>query len=172
MKKRILSLDISASSTGWSFFYNGSLEYGVITTIAKHSTAKRLLEFRKALKKLLKRFKPTDIVVEDIFSSKNVNVFKLLAKFAGVAEELCKSFLDVEPCIIHNNTVKSYYKVKKKTELFEFMLDIMEWPEERFNFKKHNDIIDSIAQLFCYSDVVVNYIRFRQEKDYGYLYGV
>lgn len=173
MEARVLSLDVSSSSTGWAFVSSkkkSKIKYGLIKTSSKHSRPRRLLEYKKELKELLRRFKPTHIVIEDIYSGPNIKTLILLAKFAGITEECGLSTCAVEPYIIHNNTVKSYFKVKNKEEMFEFMVDIFEWKDANFN--KHNDITDSLGQLLCYCDHVLNVSKYRFKKDYGYLYEV
>ena len=170
---RVLSLDISASSTGWSFVSDEDkryIEVGLITTSPKLSRAERLVLYRKELKKLFKKFKPTHVVMEDVFGGLNTKVLVLLAKFGGVTEECCLSELGIEPYIIHTNTVKAYFKTKTKEDLFNFIVDVLEWKDVKF--KKDNDKSDAGAQLMCYCDHVLGKIRYRFEKEYGYLYEV
>lgn len=172
--KRVFSLDI-ATTTGWAFMSTNNiktLKFGTIETSHKLSESQRLVYFREELIKLLVKLKPTHVVIEDVYSGINVKTLKLLAKFAGVAQECCASAAGVESYIIHNNTVKSYFKVKNKEQLFGFVVSVLEWEEKEFSFKKHNDIVDAIAQLMCYLDVVLEVKQFRKNKDYGYLYGV
>lgn len=170
MKLRVLSLDISASSTGWAIITKNGVECGFITTSPKLSRPKRLSLYKKELIRLFKKFKPTHIVMEDLFIGKNAKAAVVLAKFAGVTEECSFTELDIEPYIIHTNTVKSYFKAKNKEEVFNVIVDILEW--ENANFKKDNDLTDAIAQLLCYMDHVLGEVRYRFIKDYGYLYEV
>lgn len=169
-----MSFDISASSTGWAFYNNRAktkFRYGLIKTSPKQSRVERLVSFKKEVEKLLKRFNPTHVVIEDLYSGLNAKTLILLAKFVGVAETCCKEVLDVEPYIISTNTVKAYLKAQSKELVFEIVSDIFGYKGE-FNYKKHNDITDALAQLLCYYDCVLNNCRFRVEKDYGYLYEV
>lgn len=172
MPIRVLSLDISASSTGWSFcpVEDDNIISGVITTLPKYSRAERLVKYRIELTKLLKDLQPTHVVMEDVFAGLNPKTLVLLAKFAGVTEECCLSEFGIEPYIIHTNTVKSYFKVKTKEQLFDFVVTLLDW--QKFNFKRDNDIVDAISQLLVYYDQVLNAKKFREEKDYGFLYEV
>lgn len=174
---RVLSLDISASSTGWAFSFGqarGKLELGTIETSSKFSESERLAYFRAAIAKLLVTFRPTHVVMEDIFSGLNPKTLKLLAKFAGVAEECCQTMAKVTPYIMSTTTVKSYFKVKKKEEIFDAIVELLNWHEldEDISFKKHNDITDAIAQLFCYYDQILKVRSFRFERPYGFIYEV
>ena len=113
---KVLSLDISGSSTGWSVATIGSenLQFGTIVTSASDCLAKRLTIFRGALLKLFKAHKPFIIVMEDTFVGQNPAVNKLLSKFGGVAEQLVYEFLKAPPIIVSNKTVKVFFCVKKK----------------------------------------------------------
>ncbi len=167
---RVLSLDI-ATTTGWSFVSNddmSNIKRGLIKANNKFSLSKRLSSFREELIVLLSTFKPSHIVIEDIFSGLNVNTMKLLAKYAGVAQECCMSISGIDPYIIHTSTVKAYFKAKDKQEVFDAIVDIIDWSDA--SFKKDNDMTDSIAQLICYHDEVSEEIKYRFKKDYGYIY--
>lgn len=175
MIMRVLSLDISASSTGWAFASGSArapFSYGLIKTSNKFTLSERLAYFKNELYRLLLEFKPTHVVMEDVFAGLNNKTLIMLAKFAGVAMETCYSTAGSDPYIIHTNTVKSYFKVKNKEQLFYMIADVCDWEKDKVSFKKHNDLTDAIAQLMCYYDYVLGYKNFRIEKDYGFLYEV
>ena len=175
MLYRVLSFDISASSTGWAFTFGqarGKFNYGLIKTSPKFSRAQRLAYFRNEVIKLLLEFRPSHIVMEDVYAGRNPKTLVLLAKFAGVVEECSVSVAGVEPYIIHTNTVKSYFKAKNKETVFDMVADILDWEPDKVSFKKHNDIADAIAQLLCYYDHVLKIRSFKFERPYGYLYEV
>jgi len=166
----ILSLDVSASCTGWSVITGKGtvLKYGTIITSPKLKTPARLDQFRKELKLLLVRHKPAVVLLEDTFSGKFPAVVKLLAKFGGVAEQVIYEHCKACPCIINNKSVKAYFKTKNKEALFETVADLLGWDPATFSYKKYNDVVDSIAQLMYYSDEVINRKKYRLECDYGY----
>ena len=166
-ESKIISLDI-ATKTGWAF-YDGTFKYGLIKTSPKDGEAKRLSYFRKELLKLFEKYEPTHVVMEDVYAGRNIKTLKLLAKFAGVAEECSMTEFNVDPYIIHTSTVKSYFKAKTKEILFDF---VSEFLKGKFSFKKDNDIIDAFAQLICYYDDILGKKKFRFEKEYGYLYKI
>lgn len=175
MLYRVLSFDISASSTGWAFAFGqtrGKFDYGLIKTSPKFTRAQRLAYFRNEVVRLMLEYRPTHVVMEDVFAGINPKVLVLLAKFAGVVEEVSVSVVGIDPYIIHTNTVKAYFKAKNKETIFEIIKDLLDWEEDKVSFKKHNDLSDAIAQLLCYYDHVLDYRKFRFEKEYGYLYEV
>lgn len=163
----ILSLDVSAASTGWCVLYRGKIYYGMIKTKPTWSREKRLLTFKEELCKILKKYKPKYIVIEDIFVGLNATTIKVLAEFAGIAKLTCYELTGIEPFIISNNTVKAYYKAKKKVNVFDFLISVL---EKDWEFKKDNDIVDALAQLFCYCDIELEHKQFRFDQEYGYTY--
>lgn len=171
---RVLSLDI-ATTTGWAFTFGqarGKFEYGMIKTKPKFEVGQRLAFFRNEIIKLLVELRPTHVVIEDIFMGKNVNTMKLLAKYAGVASEACVSVAGIEPYIVKTTTVKSYFKAKNKQQLFDFVVELLGWENDGVDFKKHNDVVDAIGQLLYYYDEILKIRKFREEKDYGFIYEV
>lgn len=172
---RVLSLDLSLASTGWAYTFGqvrGISNFGTIKTKPKFSKAERLFYFRNELTALLQEFRPTHIVIEDIYKDKNVSTTIALAEVRGVAQECCFSVAGIQPYIISTNTVKAYFKAKNKEELFNFIVDIFGWNPNEVSFKKHNDVTDAIAQLIVYYDQVLDYRKFREEKEYGFLYEI
>lgn len=166
---KILSLDVSASSTGWCFTYDGlNFEKGTICTTAKLSRAERLLQYSTLLEELLLRLRPDFIVQEDTFSGNNVTTLKILSEFAGVTKLVCKKVLNIESYVIANATVKSYFSSSTKEILFYFVCYLLNIND--LTFKKDNDMIDAQAQLMCYADTILNKYKYRYPKDYGYLY--
>ncbi len=171
MKKfsRALSLDISGSSTGWSFFSNNSskIEFGTITTKSKDCLAKRLTVFRNSLLKVLEKYNPEVVIMEDTFVGRNIKVNKILSKFGGVAEQLSYEVLKNQPIIINNKTVKAFFCVKSKEDLFVIIKDLCKWRGKSFN--KYNDVSDAIAQLWYYLQKE-GVLDIKKETDYGFIY--
>lgn len=163
----ILSLDVSASSTGWCILLDKNIYYGVIKTKATLSREKRLLTFKEELCKVLKKYKPTHVIIEDIFVGLNAMTIKILAEFAGVTKLTLFEETGIEPLVISTNTVKAYYKAKKKVNVFDFLTDVLEKP---WKYKKDNDIVDALAQLFYYCDIKLKLKQFRFDQEYGYTY--
>ncbi len=166
--KKIISLDVSSKSTGWSFFIDGRLKScGVINTDDKVDLSLRLNEFRRKLANLLADKRPTHVVIENNFARTNIKVLKILSQFAGVASECCIAIRGITPYIMSNTTPKSYLKVKNKEQMFDAVVRLFEF--EDWEYKKHNDMTDSIAQGLCYYDKVLGN-TIREEMPYGYIY--
>lgn len=164
---RTLSLDVSAASTGWCILSEDIYEYGIITTSPKQNRSERLLTFRDEMLILIDKVEPDNIVLEDVFSGLNVKTLKILAEWAGVTKEVCQYTCGIDPYVISTNTVKAYFKVKKKEGMFDFIVDLL---EQNWTFKKDNDIVDAIGQAVCYRDLILEESVYRHEFDYGYKY--
>jgi len=170
--RKILSLDISSISTGWSIYDGKDFICGVISLDKKIDKVVKLQKFRKILSEILLKEKPTDIVIEAVFMGINVKTIKILSEFSGVAQECCLSTVNIIPYIVENTVVKAFFKVKKKENLYDFILNLFDLKKDGLPFKENNDIVDSIAQNIYYCDVVLNYIKFRIETEYGYKYNI
>lgn len=169
---RILSLDISSTCTGWSFITKrkNSLKYGKIEPPKGENIAEKLTYFRQELIRLIEKYNPTHIVMEDVFLSRNPKVVMILAKFGGIAQQAVYEYAELSPHIVSNTTPKSFFKAKKKENLFSIILDLLNMDENEYKFKDWNDITDSIAQLLYYCDEILKIKKIRKEKEYGFKY--
>lgn len=148
-KYGILSLDISAVSTGWTFSVKDNLKaYGIIKTSPKKGRAERLLVFKNEIERLLTKYKPSYVVVENGYLGRNVKTLKVLCEFAGVAKACCMDILDIEPFIMNVNTTHSHFGGGKKEDIFKIIVDLYDLKD--FEFKKHNDVTDACAQSVCF----------------------
>jgi Holliday junction resolvasome RuvABC endonuclease subunit len=165
-----MSLDVSSTSTGWSFISTDDniLKYGKIVPNKKSELTEKLTYFRKELIKVLKKYKPTDIVLEDTFVGLNPKVTKLLAKFGGIAEQTVFEYCNKAPYIMSNTKPKAFFKAKSKDLLFVLIKDLINFGNQDIRFKDWNDITDSVAQLLCYCDEILQIEKYREEYDYGY----
>lgn len=169
MSEGIFSLDVSAASTGWCYTLDGfNFIEGLIQTNSKLNRSARLEDFANKLRKLLREYKPKYVVQEDTFSGINTKTLKILSEFAGVSKLICMEILSIDPYIISNATVKSYFTSSTKEDLFNFTCELFDL--NNLTFKKDNDIIDAKAQLLCYADTVLNKYKYRFDKIFGYVY--
>lgn len=98
---KILGLDISSSSTGWSVIDDGKLaDYGKINFTGKLSNANKLYLLGVELKRVIDRQKPDEIAIEDVIQVKSVSVAKILARYNGVAIVEAYRHLQRDPFII------------------------------------------------------------------------
>lgn len=169
MNEGIFSLDVSAASTGWCYTLDGvTFKGGLIQTSPKLTRSARLEDFANKLRRVLLELTPKYIVQEDTFSGINAKTLKILSEFAGVSKFICMEVMQIDPFIISNATVKSYFTSATKEDLFNFTCTLFDLND--LTFKKDNDIIDAKAQLLCYADSVLHKYKYRFDKTFGYIY--
>lgn len=148
----VMGLDVSTKSTGW-FISKRSL--GLITPEASASLEDKLCYFRDELVKLLDRYKPEVVVIEDTYLRfQNPHTLKQLARFSGVAIEACaRSGAKVELITAtqaRKNCCGKQGKDFKKPEVFKYFkekYDLTSW-----EFDTHNDISDAAALHWAYRE--------------------
>jgi crossover junction endodeoxyribonuclease RuvC len=152
-KSVILGLDVSSSSTGYAVLRCGrwnksKASFGKIKIPVELSLPKRLVMFRDELLKVVKRIKPTHIIIEDVFSGRNVATMKLLARFNGVAIEVSSRCLNKDPVISFTAAVRGFLECgRSKEEAFDFICTKykLDW-----SFNKMNDVTDALALVLYY----------------------
>jgi Holliday junction resolvasome RuvABC endonuclease subunit len=145
---RILGLDISSTCTGVSVINDGYLDFNALDTIEpsdKFSLGQKLLFFEKAVKKLLKKYRPDCVVFEDIFKGPNAKTFKLLAMFRGVAFKAIFEVLKFDPKSIMPTEARKLVGASgvKKEDGFAFV--VKKYNLTNYKFEEHNDIADAIV---------------------------
>ena len=88
-KITILGIDPGVASTGYAFIKEQTkkqeiLDFGVISTSAKQPFSDRLKYIYRALTKLIKKYKPDAIAVEQLFFCKNVKTALMVGQARGV----------------------------------------------------------------------------------------
>ena len=109
---RILALDQASRTSGWSYFEDGKLlSYGKFT-YDDQDFGIRLYKIREAVKTLILKYAPDEVVYEDIQYQKDkekygVDTFKKLAEVYGVVQELLTEFK-----ISHRAVLSTVWKSK------------------------------------------------------------
>lgn len=83
---RIVSLDQSTRCSGYAFFLDGEyVESGVVDmSKSKLDTDERSFEMAKELWKIMKKYKPNVIILEDVQKQTSIAIVKTLAKLQGM----------------------------------------------------------------------------------------
>lgn len=143
---KIMGLDVSSISTGYCIFNKGKLiksSCGIIKTNPRKSYGNRLQSFEIDVKELIQKHKPDIIIVEDIYKGRNIKTFKSLAMFRGVVIKAIYDEINKDPISLSASVVRSFLKIKNKKEIaFDFIVSKYKLD---YNFKDHNDIVDSIV---------------------------
>jgi len=144
----LFSLDVSSTSTGYSIIKKGRFRkvnkyFGKIMPDKKLDLAEKLSYFRSELVKLLEKYKPTCVAIEDVFVGR-VNSAIILSRFSGVAIETVYTTTGIKPILMESSKVRRILSAgRKKEETFNYIItrfNITDW-----DFSTTNDIVDSIA---------------------------
>ena len=123
------------------------IDYGCIKTEAKFSTAERLKKIDRQLTKLIKKYKPKRIAVEDIFFFKNLKTAVKVSQARGVilarAAQPKVSIIEYTPLQI-KQAVTGYGRADKKQvqKMVKVILNLKEIPQP-------DDAADALATAIC-----------------------
>ena len=83
---RIVSLDQSTRCTGYAVFEDGKyMDSGIIDmSKSQLETDKRSFEMAKEIWKIIKKYKPQEIILEDVQQQTNPKVIVTLARLSGM----------------------------------------------------------------------------------------
>jgi Holliday junction resolvasome RuvABC endonuclease subunit len=149
----LLALDISTKSTGW---FVTKKHCGLIKILEENFDDK-LVYFRLELIKLLRKHKPTTVIIEDAYYQPrkgSIHTLKTLSKFGGVAIEASRS----AGCKVEIMTAtaarkyccgRSGEKVTKR-DVFDFF--VCKYKLEDWTFESHNDVTDAMALFWGYRE--------------------
>ena len=145
---KILGLDISSASTGHCIINNGRLVKSTVGTInpdSKKTYGERLQYFSEAIVKLLQKYKPDKVVIEDIFRGPNIKTFKTLAMFRGVCFFTIFNEIGINPISIMPTEARKMAGVDGITKDDGFNFVIKKYSFTKYEFDTHNDITDAIV---------------------------
>jgi Holliday junction resolvasome RuvABC endonuclease subunit len=96
---KILGFDTSSKSTGWGFKNNNKIEFNKINPTGITSLHRKLNLFYIESKKIIEKYKPDKIVIEEVIYCKNVNAIRLLSKIHGVISLAAFQYLSDDPIL-------------------------------------------------------------------------
>jgi Holliday junction resolvasome RuvABC endonuclease subunit len=144
----LLSFDVSSVKTGFSVIRNKRFRktgksWGTLDINKSLPLPEKLVYFRKRVIELLKKVKPTQVAIEDVFIGRFKSAVTLL-KFNGVIIEAVRATMGYNPILLPATTVRRLLKCgKNKEDVYDYIIsryNINDW-----DFKTHNDITDAIA---------------------------
>ena len=148
----IMGIDPGTAATGFGFIKKlpdklKIIDYGCIRTEAKFSTAERLKKIDQQLTKLIRKYKPERIAVEDIFFFKNLKTAVKVSQARGVilarAAQPKVSVIEYTPLQI-KQAVTGYGRADKKQvqKMVQVILNLKEIPQP-------DDAADALATAIC-----------------------
>ena len=147
-----MGIDPGTAATGFGFIKKlpdklKIIDYGCIRTEAKFSTAERLKKIDQQLTKLIRKYKPERIAVEDIFFFKNLKTAVKVSQARGVilarAAQPKVSVIEYTPLQI-KQAVTGYGRADKKQvqKMVQVILNLKEIPQP-------DDAADALATAIC-----------------------
>lgn len=147
----ILGIDPGTATTGYGVIKKDNnlemIAYGCIKTTTDYSTAERLNILDKELSKIIKKYKPEKIAIEDIFFFKNVKTAVKVSQARGVilarAAKTKKQIIEYTPLQI-KQAVTSYGRADKNQvqQMVKLLLKLKQIP-------KPDDAADALATAIC-----------------------
>lgn len=168
MKKRIMGIDPSITSTGWAVLeyeedelkniitpekkeslFKGDykpelLDYGHIKTNSNDSDSERFYSIYQQLEKSLKFYDPCLISIEDQYSSLNPKTLKRLSHVRGYCMFLAKSYKK-DMYLYYPTSVKKIASGKGNASKEDMTAAMNDYFSLELDYKKENDKADAIA---------------------------
>jgi len=150
---RVLGIDPGTATTGWAVITEKAgkifpLAYGHISTSAKKPTARRLKETADDIEKIIRKYKPQEAAVEDIFFFKNAKTAVKVSQSRGAVlltlEKLKVSISEYTPLQI-KQALTGYGRAEKKQIqlMVKNVLKLKDIP-------RPDDAADAIAIAICH----------------------
>jgi len=147
-----MGIDPGTAITGYGVIKKGpneltTIDYNCIRTTTHYSTAERLGQIGQQLTRLIKKYKPDRIAVEDIFFFKNLKTAVKVSQARGVilaqAAQLKLPVIEYTPLQV-KQAVTGYGRAEKKQvqEMVKLILNLKEIP-------KPDDAADALAIAIC-----------------------
>lgn len=87
---KVLALDTSSKVTGWALFINGKYKKsGVIDLHDNRDSEDRTRQMCKSVSELIKSSSPTQVVIEELPSTRNARTTRLLSRIIGAVYYHC-----------------------------------------------------------------------------------
>lgn len=150
----ILGIDPGLAETGYGLISKEKgedelIDYGCIHTSSKDEFASRLLAIHKKIKKLIERYKPDYLVIEELFFAKNVKSALKVGQACGVviltASQAKVPVMSFTPLQIKQG-LASYGRADKYQiqKMVQILLNLKELPEP-------SHAADALAAALCAS---------------------
>lgn len=146
---RIMGIDASTKSTGWSIFDGGRLEtYGCITATSS-DVFKRIHKIASEIGQLLDENKIDKIIIEDILPASvgnNIDVYKKLTFLQGfLLDEFHKREIPYEYVVASHWRKKCGLHTGKYNKRTNLKQQSIEFVKEKWGSSVNDDIADSIC---------------------------
>ncbi len=151
----ILGIDPGLAIVGWSIIESErgnkrALAYGAITTPAHTDIEARLLIIQNDLEEIIKKYKPDEMAIEELFFNTNITTGIAVAEARGViictAHKLGVKISEYTPLQV-KQAVVGYGKAEKK-QVIAMVTSILKLPKP----PKPDDTADAVAIAICHAN--------------------
>ena len=151
MEYKLLSLDTSTSSTGWSLFINGKYKVsGILNLKNVRNASERMKQMVIEINKLITCYSPTTITIETPVVVRNPQVQRMLTMVFGSVYTICVlndiEFQELRPTE-WRKAIDSGKKPRKREELKEWSKAKV---KELYDLDVNDDISDAILIGLAY----------------------
>jgi crossover junction endodeoxyribonuclease RuvC len=165
---RTIGIDPGTATTGWAILEKKEgdivpVAYGCISTAKEKSTAERLKEVADDVEKIIKKYKPKEAAVEDIFFFKNLKTAVKVSQSRGAMllalEKARVKIFEYTPLQV-KQALTGYGRAEKKQvqAMVKEFLSLKTTP-------KPDDVADALAVGICHiNSRKINNINKRTEK--------
>ena len=151
---KILGIDPGIATTGYGLIENkGSnlclLDYGTVTTNSDLSSGDRLNKLFNDLSKIIKKQKPDEVAIEELFFAKNVKTAMMVSQARGVIILSClksgmKEINEYTPLQV--KLALSGYGRAEKSQVLKMVMTLLNLKE----IPKPDDAADALAVAVCH----------------------
>ncbi len=151
---RILGIDPGYAIVGYGLIENDNgkllpLDYGAVETPAKMPTADRLIMIEDGITELIKKTKPDEIALEELFFNTNITTGIKVAQARGVillsCVKQCERLFEYTPLQIKSTVTGNGTAAKNQVQfMVKSLLKLKETP-------KPDDAADALAAAICHA---------------------
>lgn len=153
-KLKVLGIDPGLASCGYALVENENekfkiIECGTIKTSPENPLEKRIKKIYEKVFKIMKKYRPERVILEEIFFNKNVKTAILTGEVKGVIKLVCAQLeiplSEYNPVYV-KQAITGYGKADKKQ--VRFMVTKIFNLNNKKNYS--DDLYDALALSFCY----------------------
>lgn len=145
--QKVLAFDQSTKISAHSMFLDGKyIECGVIDLHKMKDTSERVRAMGVELCRVIEKYKPTAVVIEEVAQQSNPMTLKLLARIQGVIIGFCAAH-DIETYIIEPSKWRStlYFKQGSGVKREELKAQAIKYVKDNYGLELSEDECESIC---------------------------
>lgn len=146
---KVLSFDQSTRVSGWAYFEDGQyIESGIVDmNKSKLNTDERSFEMAKELWKVIKKYKPEHLILENVQQQSSVQTVIVLARLAGMIIGYAEAHNVHTHILLPSQWRKALgYSQGAKVKRQELKQQSIDYVKENFNLELIEDEAEAVAE--------------------------